>query len=140
MHPRRSSSSSCTPSPWSRRRSFGVAPPRRPAATPPWPFSLLASSAYARRVDAFSALNHVLELEIEFASEVTAPRRRSPPAAAVGLRSLPSRRSRAFCAVGSRSSVSDLDTAPQTAATVVKPGQTQPAQQFFGIHRYTLPP
>jgi hypothetical protein len=116
-------------------RCCATASTRCSAATPPRPLSLLASPACARRVDAFSALNRGLELEIEFAGEVTTPRRRSPPVAAVGLRSPPSRRSRAFCAVGSRSSVSDVSTAPQTAAIVwstrVKPGQTQPARQFY---------
>jgi hypothetical protein len=90
------------PSPELPRRS--AASIRRSVATPPRPLALLASPACARRVDAFSVCNRGLELEIEFAGE---SRRRPPPAAAIGLRSPPSRRLLAFCAVGSRSSVSN---------------------------------
>jgi hypothetical protein len=89
------------PSPELPRRA--AASTRRFVATPPRPLALLASPACARRVDAFSVLNRGLELEIEFAGE---SRRRPPLAAVVGLRS-PPRRLRAFCAVGSRPSVSD---------------------------------
>jgi hypothetical protein len=87
--------------------SCAAASTRRSAATPPRSLSLLASPACARHVDAFSALNLGLELEIEFTGEVTAPRRRSPPAAAVGLRTPPPRRLLASRAIGSRSSVPD---------------------------------
>jgi hypothetical protein len=90
------------PSPKLPRRA--AASTHRSVATPPRPLALLASPACARRVDAFSVWNRGLELEIEFAGE---SRRRPPPAAAVGLRSPPSRRLLAFCAVGSRSSISD---------------------------------
>jgi hypothetical protein len=50
----------------------------RSAATPSLPPPLAASSSRTLRLGASCALNRGLELEIEFAGEVTAPRRRKP--------------------------------------------------------------
>jgi hypothetical protein len=68
---------------------------RRSAALPPLRLPLLASPACACRVDAFSAQNRGLELEIKFAGEVTARAAASPLAAGRTLASV---------ATGSRSS------------------------------------
>jgi hypothetical protein len=62
-----------------RRRS--AVPSACAAAIPSLPPPLAASPSRTLRLGASCTLNHALELEIEFAGEITAPRRRSPLAA-----------------------------------------------------------
>jgi hypothetical protein len=136
-------------------RRHSAAPSACAAATPSLPPPLGASPSRTLRLGASCALNYALELEIEFAREITTPRRRSPLAAgycpAAG-------RLHTSLAAGSRSGAPDSIQPPHLNPQPLQPldlDQADPSQpakprrlrqfcrkvpEFSGIHKNTIPP
>jgi hypothetical protein len=141
------------PSPDLRRRTAALS--AYTAATPSQPPPLAASPSRKLRLGASCALNRALELEIEFAGEITAPCHRSPLAAGY----CPAAdRLHTFLATGSRSDAPDsieqphlnpyplqpLDLDQADPSKLVKPRRPwkfrRKPLKFSNIYKNTLPP